>query len=139
MWIPLNFAALGVRHEKIRLSAFVFKMADIFWIEAGNAGSLTSCSSSYYESLMQLNQAFQQAGKPKMDLVMADEYFEDEDLLEMVDAGLMSMIVIDSHKANFWGQIFDHIKVHPDIALRSPEGAIGVMQMLPAKLKKGRN
>lgn len=76
-------------------------------------------SSSYYESLMQLNQSFQRDGKPKMNLVLADETFEDEDLLEMVNAGLIPMIVMDSHKAEFWEQIFDHIKVHPDIAVRS--------------------
>lgn len=76
-------------------------------------------SSSYYESLMQLNQSFQRAGKPKMNLVLADEIFEDEDLLEMVNAGLTPMIVMDSHKAEFWEQIFDHIKVHPNIAVRS--------------------
>jgi membrane-bound lytic murein transglycosylase MltF len=76
-------------------------------------------SSSYYESLTQLNQSFQQAGKPKMNLVLADEIFEDEDLLEMVNAGLIPMIVMDSHKAEFWEQIFDHIEVHPDIAVRS--------------------
>ncbi len=76
-------------------------------------------SSSYYESLTKLNHSFQQAGKPKMNLVLADEIFEDEDLLEMVNAGLIPMIVMDSHKAEFWEQIFDHIKVHPDIAVRS--------------------
>ena len=76
-------------------------------------------SSSYYESLMQLNQSFQQAGKPKMNLVAADETFEDEDLLEMVNAGLIPMIVMDSHKAQFWEQIFDNIKVHADIAVRT--------------------
>jgi len=76
-------------------------------------------SSSYYESLMQLNQSFQKAGKPKMNLVAADEMFQDEDLLEMVNAGLIPMIVMDSHKAQFWEQIFDNIKVHPDIAVRT--------------------
>jgi membrane-bound lytic murein transglycosylase MltF len=49
-----------------------------------------------------------------MNLVAADENFEDEDLLEMVNAGLIPMIVMDSHKAHFWEQIFDNIKVHPD-------------------------
>jgi len=68
---------------------------------------------------MQLNQSFQQAGKPKMNLVAADEMFEDEDLLEMVNAGLIPMIVMDSHKAQFWEQIFDNIKVHADIAVRT--------------------
>jgi membrane-bound lytic murein transglycosylase MltF len=54
-----------------------------------------------------------------MNLVAADETFEDEDLLEMVNAGLIPMIIMDSHKAHFWEQIFDNIKVHPTIAVRS--------------------
>ena len=32
---------------------------------------------------------------------------------------LIPMIVVDSHKAQFWEQIFDNIKVHPDIAVRN--------------------
>ena len=76
-------------------------------------------SSSYYESLMHLNRSFQKDGKPRLDLVTADEAFEDEDLLEMVNAGLIPMVVMDSHKAEFWEQIFDNIKVHPDITVRT--------------------
>jgi membrane-bound lytic murein transglycosylase MltF len=51
--------------------------------------------------------------------VPADEYLEDEDLLEMMNAGLIPMIVIDSHKAEFWVQIFQKLRLHPDIKLRS--------------------
>lgn len=76
-------------------------------------------SSSYYESLVRLNETFKKAGKPQMELVPADELFEDEDLLEMVNAGLIPMIVMDSHKAQFWTQIFDKIQVHSDIAVRT--------------------
>jgi membrane-bound lytic murein transglycosylase MltF len=76
-------------------------------------------SSSYYESLVQLNRVFKKAGKPPIKLVLADELLEDEDLLEMVNAGLIPMIVVDSHKALFWEQIFDDIKVHTDIAVRT--------------------
>jgi membrane-bound lytic murein transglycosylase MltF len=54
-----------------------------------------------------------------MKLVLADEIFEDEDLLEMVNAGLIPMIVMDSHKAQFWKQIFDNIAVHQGIAVRA--------------------
>jgi len=54
-----------------------------------------------------------------MKLVPAEETFEDEDLLEMVNAGLIPMIVMDSHKAQFWTQIFDKIRIHPEIAVRS--------------------
>ena len=76
-------------------------------------------SSSYYESLTLLNKTFKKAGKSQMKLVPAEETFEDEDLLEMVNAGLIPMIVMDSHKAQFWTQIFDKIQVHSDVAVRT--------------------
>ena len=76
-------------------------------------------SSSYYESLVELNASFKKAGKPPLKLVAADDTFEDEDLLEMVNPGLIPMIVMDSHKAQFWTQVFDKIRVHPEIAVRT--------------------
>ena len=75
-------------------------------------------SSSYYESLVDLNASFKKSGKPLMKLIAAEESFEDEDLLEMVNAGLIPMIVMDSHKAHFWTQVFEKIKVRDDIAVR---------------------
>jgi len=75
-------------------------------------------SSSYYESLVDLNASFKKGGKPQLKLSAAQENFEDEDLLEMVNAGLIPMIVMDSHKAHFWAQIFDKIRVHDGIAVR---------------------
>ena len=54
-----------------------------------------------------------------MKLVLADEHMEDEDLLEMMNAGLISMIVIDSHKGKFWSQIFKDLALHPNIKLRT--------------------
>jgi membrane-bound lytic murein transglycosylase MltF len=76
-------------------------------------------SSSYYESLVKLNETFEKTGKSQMELIPVDEAFEDEDLLEMVNAGIIPMIVMDSHKARFWTQIFDKIQVHDDIAVRT--------------------
>jgi membrane-bound lytic murein transglycosylase MltF len=76
-------------------------------------------SSSYYESLLQLNKRFKKSGKLPVKIVPADEYLEDEDLLEMMNVGLIPMIVIDSHKAEFWAQVFQKLKLYPDIKLRS--------------------
>ena len=76
-------------------------------------------SSSYLESLVELNATFEKSDKQPISLIAADETFEDEDLLEMVNAGLIPMIVMDSHKAQFWEQIFDKIQVHSEIAVRS--------------------
>ena len=68
-------------------------------------------SSSYHESLQRLNKSFKKARKAPLKLTLADENLEDEDLLEMVNAGLIPMVVVDSHKAQFWAQIFDDLKV----------------------------
>lgn len=76
-------------------------------------------SSSYYASLVLLNEQLKKAGKSEVKLIPADENLEDEDLLEMVNAGLLPMIVMDSHKAKFWKQIFDKITLHPNVAVRS--------------------
>ena len=76
-------------------------------------------SSSYYESLVRLNRGFATRGIAPVAITPADEDLEDEDLMEMVNAGLIPMIVVDNHKAELWAQIFDQIKVHADIAVRT--------------------
>ncbi|MGD9285543.1 MAG: lytic transglycosylase F, partial [Desulfobacterales bacterium] len=76
-------------------------------------------SSSYYESLVELNATLKKNGKKPVKLIPADDSLEDEDLLEMVNAGLIPMIVMDSHKAQFWTQIFKKIQVHAEISVRT--------------------
>lgn len=76
-------------------------------------------SSSYYGSLKRLNASFKKQGKPSMKIIPADEYLEDSDLLEMVNAGLIPMVIVDNHKARFWAEIFDHITLHPDIVVNT--------------------
>jgi membrane-bound lytic murein transglycosylase MltF len=76
-------------------------------------------SSSYYESLQRLNARFKKEGKKRIKVVPADEFLEDEDLLEMMNAGLIPMIIIDSHKGHFWSQIFEEVTLHPEIKVRS--------------------
>lgn len=75
-------------------------------------------SSSYFESLETLNARFKQEGKTPVTLTPAPEELEDEDLLEMLNAGLIKFVVIDSHKAGLWQQVFPKLKVHADIAVR---------------------
>ncbi len=76
-------------------------------------------SSSYYESLDALNRSFEATGKPPMTLRPADEHMEDEDLLEMVNAGLIPMVIVDEHKAELWAEVFDAITVRSDLAVRT--------------------
>jgi membrane-bound lytic murein transglycosylase MltF len=74
-------------------------------------------SSSYYEHVLRLNAAFRQQGRPPVKIVPASELLEDEDLLEMVNAGLIPMVAVDDHKARFWGEIFPNIALHSGIVL----------------------
>lgn len=81
-------------------------------------------SSSYYQSLLRLNNTLEAAGKKKAKIIIADDNLEDEDMLEMINADLIKYMIIDSHKGEFWAQIFDRIKLHPHIKLRT-ESQIG--------------
>jgi len=72
----------------------------------------------YYENLKLLNESLQKAGKAPIVLIAADPNLNDEDLLEMVNAGLIPATVSITIRANFWSQIFTHLRVHPDIVVK---------------------
>jgi membrane-bound lytic murein transglycosylase MltF len=76
-------------------------------------------SSSYYESLVALNEKFAAEKKPPVTIKEAPETLEDEDLLEMLNAGLVSLVIVDKHLADFWKQIFPKLTVHDNIAVRT--------------------
>jgi membrane-bound lytic murein transglycosylase MltF len=93
-------------------------------------------SSSYFESLKRLNAEFKKEGKEPMRLALADEYLEDEDLLEMMNADLIPRIVIDSHKGKFWSQIFKDLTLHPDIKVRTGGEIAWAIRKRHPKLKQ---
>ena len=76
-------------------------------------------SSSYFEHLQAFNKQREEQGKQAIPITEADENLEDYDLLDMVDSGFLAAIIVDSHKAEFWEQIFKRIKVHHDLAVQS--------------------
>jgi membrane-bound lytic murein transglycosylase MltF len=76
--------------------------------------------SSYFLSLTALNERFKKAGKPAVKLVMVPNALEDEDMLEMLNAGLLESIVVDDWKAKMWAQVLSKVKIHEDIQLRPP-------------------
>ncbi len=90
-------------------------------------------SSSYYDSLQALNARFAGESRPPVILEAAPEALEDEDLLEMLNAGLIPLIVVDQHKALFWKQVFPKIQVHDNVVLRDGgDIASGGTQRQPA-------
>ena len=81
-------------------------------------------ASSYYESLVALNARLQKAGKPPAKLVIVPDALEDEDMMEMVNAGLLEAIVVDDWKARIWAQVLPKIVINEGAAVRSG-GLIG--------------
>ena len=45
----------------------------------------------------------------------APPVLEDDDVLEMVNAGLAPITVVDDYLAEFWNKVFPNIKVHRNI------------------------
>jgi membrane-bound lytic murein transglycosylase MltF len=76
-------------------------------------------TSSYYESLVALNESLEAKGKKPVNIQLASESLEDDDLLEMVNAGLLPAIVVDNFLADFWKKVFTNMTVHDRIALRT--------------------
>jgi membrane-bound lytic murein transglycosylase MltF len=73
-------------------------------------------SSVYYENLTALNRRFAAEKKPAVVIKEVPETLEDEDLLEMVNAGLIPFTASADFIVNFWKQIFPNIK--------APEGVV---------------
>lgn len=71
----------------------------------------------YYENLQRLSESFQKTGRPPILLRKADTNLTDEDLLEMVNAGLVPATVTINIRAQFWSKVLPHLTLHPNIVL----------------------
>jgi len=106
-------------------------------------------ASSYYESLAALNGRFAKEGKPAMKIVLVPDALEDEDMLEMLNAGLLEVIVVDDWKAKMWAQVLPKIKLNEQAVVReggqigwairkgSPKLEAEILSYMKANLTKG--
>ena len=76
-------------------------------------------ASIYDESIARLNAQLKAKGKPPVIVTAAPEVFEDDDVLEMVNAGLAPITVVDDYLAAFWSKVFTSLTVHQDLAVRT--------------------
>lgn len=81
-------------------------------------------SSSYWESLQELDTELRRQGHEPLNLVAVDEMLDAEDLLEQVSVGNSPATVVDAYQAEFWARIFPNLSLHPELAVRT-DGAIG--------------
>lgn len=96
-------------------------------------------TSSYHDSLHTLNGQLKARGKPPVAVHAAPENLEDDDLLEMVNAGLVPITVVDDYLAEFWKQVFPDLKLHPAVALRTGGNLAVAVRKSNPKLKNAAN
>ncbi len=75
--------------------------------------------SNFYASLVALNEQLKAKGKPPVAIREAPGNLEDDDLLEMVNAGLIPTVVVHDYLAEFWTQVLPAITVHDTVTLRT--------------------
>ena len=90
----------------------------------------------YSESLRNLNKSLEGKGEKPVLIRPADKNLGDEDLLEMVNAGLLPATVTINLRAQFWARVFDHLHLCSECVLSDGEQLAWVMRKDAPKLKK---
>jgi membrane-bound lytic murein transglycosylase MltF len=78
----------------------------------------------HYARLMQINDERKKAGKPELSIKSADKSLLEDDLVEMVNAGLLPATVTSDQRAKLWADVLPNVKPHPNIVL-STGGKLG--------------
>ena len=72
---------------------------------------------AYPQSLSDVNASLKKQGKPGIQIENADQSLMDEDLLEMVNAGLVPATITTTERADLWSQVLPNIKPYPDVVV----------------------
>jgi membrane-bound lytic murein transglycosylase MltF len=75
--------------------------------------------SSAWQSLVALNESLKAKGRPPVAIQEVPGNLEDDDLLEMANAGLVQAVVVQDYLAEFWKQVFTNLTVHETLKLRT--------------------
>jgi membrane-bound lytic murein transglycosylase MltF len=81
-------------------------------------------TSSYWEHLETVNERFKKENKPAIKLSAVPEDLGDEDLLQMINAGLLPTIVVNDWTAKLWDKLLTKIQVHSNVAVATG-GSLG--------------
>lgn len=91
---------------------------------------------SYYQNLQKANEQLQKSGKTPIVIKAADKNLMDDDLVQMVNAGLIPATVTTKQRADLWSKVLDHIQPHPDMAIASGGQLAWVMRKNNPQLKQ---
>ncbi len=72
---------------------------------------------SYYQNLEKINDSLQKQGKQPIVIEKTDPSLLDEDLLEMVNAGILPATVTLSERAKLWASVLPNIRPQPSLVV----------------------
>ncbi|WP_179187820.1 transporter substrate-binding domain-containing protein [Kiloniella majae] len=74
--------------------------------------------SSFAEHLALINQDFDKRGLSPIKMIPANTKLTDEDILQMVNSGIVDFTIADLHVAQNWAEILPNLRVYEDITIR---------------------
>jgi membrane-bound lytic murein transglycosylase MltF len=91
---------------------------------------------AYPQNLEKVNDSLRKQGKPPTLIEPADKSLMDEDLLEMVNAGLIPSTVTTAERANLWAQVLPNITPYPKVPIGSEGQLAWAMRKNNPQLKE---
>jgi len=75
-------------------------------------------SMSYLDSLLQVSETLVYKGYDPIVIKALPEDLESEDILELVNDGLIGITIMDDYKAKMWSAVYTNLNLHTDITFR---------------------
>ncbi len=91
---------------------------------------------TYYQNLQTANETLKQSGKTPIVIKAADKNLTDDDLLQMVNAGLIPATVTTQQRADLWSQVLPNLHPHPDLVIASGQNLAWAMRKNNPQLKQ---
>ena len=91
---------------------------------------------TYPENLEKVNDSLRKLGKPAILIQPADKSLMDEDLLEMVNAGLIPATVTTAERAKLWSEMLPNITPYPKLVIGSEGDLAWAMRKNNPQLKE---
>jgi len=91
---------------------------------------------AYYQNLKKANEELQKAGKTPIVVKAADPNLTNDDLVQMVNAGLIPATVTSKQRADLWSKVLDHIQPRPELVVASGVQLAWAMRKSNPQLKR---
>ncbi len=92
-------------------------------------------NTSFQTALISLNESFRKAGRKPMYIDFTDPYLESEDILAMVNEGMIPFTVVPEDLGTLWGSAYTKLKVYTNIAVDSNQSYAWAFRKNSPKLK----